>query len=112
MSEYPIHPRLVIEEMGCIFIAIETFMKMDHIPVDSIERFFSFRRRASRDNLVGFANCTCFAFCGRRAICQPNACDGRGQMFKNLRSTVCKTLVPNSSRRLRNTGLCRTDNEC
>ena len=98
--------------MRCILIAIESFVEIDYILIDSVKRLFCLRRRASRDNFVCFANRAGFALGRWRAIRQLNAGDRRGQMLENLRSTVCKTLVPNSGRRLRNACLCGTDDEC
>jgi len=68
MGKYLIYFRLIIKEIRYIFIAIKIFVKIDYILIDSIKGFFSFRRRASKDNFIGFINYIYFVFCGRRAI--------------------------------------------
>jgi hypothetical protein len=50
---------------------------MNHVLIDSLERFFSLQRWASRDNFVGFTNSTGLAFGDNKAVYQLNACDGR-----------------------------------
>jgi len=86
-------------------------VEIDYVLIDLIKRFFSLRRIAPRDNLISFTNYAGFVFRSRRAISQPNACDRRRQMLKDLWPTVCKTLMPNSGWRLRNTCLCRLNDE-
>jgi hypothetical protein len=61
-SIYLIHARFIVEKIGCIFIAVKTFREVNHVLIDSIERFFRLWRRALRNDLMGFADLTDLVF--------------------------------------------------